>query len=104
VIPDGKIIPCERCIEPAISVKGEPIDLWYSGEAHIHGGNMQAVLAPGGFPGIRRAIMVQPSGGPIQVRSARLTTMASWVVRAMTTIASPSGSGFSSRCGTHGGT
>ena len=37
-------------------------------------------------------------------RSGRLTTMASWVLRAMTTTASTSGSGFSSRCGTHGGT
>jgi hypothetical protein len=50
VILDGKIIPCTRCKEPAISVKGEVIDLWYSGKAHAHGGNVQAVLAPNGFP------------------------------------------------------
>ena len=50
VILDGKIIPCDRCKEPVISVKGEVIDLWYSGKAHTHGGNIQAVLAPGGFP------------------------------------------------------
>jgi DDE superfamily endonuclease len=50
VILDGKIIPADRCKEPAISVKGQVIDLWYSGKAHIHGGNVQAVLAPGGFP------------------------------------------------------
>ena len=50
VILDGKVIPCDRCKEPAISVKGEVIDLWYSGKAHTHGGNIQAVLAPGGFP------------------------------------------------------
>jgi hypothetical protein len=50
VILDGKIIPCDRCKEPAISVKGEVIDLWYSGKAHTHGGSIQAVLAPGGFP------------------------------------------------------
>jgi DDE superfamily endonuclease len=50
VILDGKIIPCDRCKEPAVSVKGEVIDLWYSGKAHTHGGNIQAVLAPGGFP------------------------------------------------------
>jgi len=31
-------------------VKGQVIDLWYSGKAHTHGGNIQAVLAPGGFP------------------------------------------------------
>ena len=50
VILDGKIIPSDRCKEPVISVKGEVIDLWYSGKAHVHGGNVQAVLAPGGFP------------------------------------------------------
>jgi DDE superfamily endonuclease len=50
VILDGKIIPSDRCKEPAISVKGQVIDLWYSGKAHTHGGNIQAVLAPDGFP------------------------------------------------------
>jgi hypothetical protein len=50
VILDGKVIPCDRCKEPAVSVKGQVIDLWYSGKAHTHGGNIQAVLAPTGFP------------------------------------------------------
>src|SRR6266550_357679 len=50
LILDGKIIPCDRCKEPAVSVRGEVIDLWYSGKAHAHGGNVQAVLAPDGFP------------------------------------------------------
>src|SRR5262249_47883811 len=50
VILDGKVIACDRCKEPAVSVKGEVIDLWYSGKAHGHGGNVQAVLAPHGFP------------------------------------------------------
>jgi hypothetical protein len=50
VILDGKVIPCDRCKEPAVSVSGEVIDLWYSGRAHAHGGNIQAVIAPDGFP------------------------------------------------------
>jgi DDE superfamily endonuclease len=50
VILDGKIIPSDRCKEPAVSVKGQVIDLWYSGKAHRHGGNIQAVMAPDGFP------------------------------------------------------
>jgi hypothetical protein len=50
VILDGKIISCDRCKEPTVSVKGQAIDLWYSGKAHTHGGNIQAVLAPDGFP------------------------------------------------------
>jgi hypothetical protein len=50
VILDGKIISCDRCKEPAVSVQGEVIDVWYSGKAHAHGGNIQAVIAPSGFP------------------------------------------------------
>ena len=50
VILDGTVITCDRCKQPALSVKGEVIDLWYSGKAHAHGGNVQAVLAPDGFP------------------------------------------------------
>jgi hypothetical protein len=50
VILDGKIIEADRCREKTISVKGEAIDLWYSGKAHAHGGNIQAVFTPGGFP------------------------------------------------------
>ena len=50
VILDGTVIACDRCKEPAISVTGEVIDLWYSGKARAHGGNIQAVIAPDGFP------------------------------------------------------
>ena len=50
VILDGKVVPADRCREKIISVQGEVIDLWYSGRAHTHGGNIQAVLAPDGFP------------------------------------------------------
>jgi hypothetical protein len=45
VILDGTVIPADRCKEPALSVKGEVIDVWYSGKAHGHGGNIQAVTA-----------------------------------------------------------
>jgi hypothetical protein len=50
VILDGTVIRSDRCKEPTLSVKGEVIDLWYSGKAHTHGGNIQAVAAPDGFP------------------------------------------------------
>jgi len=50
VILDGKIIPADRCGEKTLSVKNEVIDLWYSGKAHTHGGNIQAIFAPDGFP------------------------------------------------------
>jgi hypothetical protein len=33
VILDGKIIRADRCREKTTSVKGEAIDLWYSGKA-----------------------------------------------------------------------
>ncbi|WP_436838829.1 transposase family protein [Nonomuraea cavernae] len=50
VILDGTLIPIDRCAEPALSVKGEPIDAWYSGKTHQHAGNLQALSAPGGLP------------------------------------------------------
>jgi hypothetical protein len=50
VILDGTIILADRCREKTASVRGEPIDRWYSGKAHAHGGNIQAVIAPDGFP------------------------------------------------------
>jgi DDE superfamily endonuclease len=50
VILDGAVLPADRCREKTLSVKGEAIDLWYSGKAHAHGGNIQAVFTPGGFP------------------------------------------------------
>jgi hypothetical protein len=37
VILDNTVITCDRCKEPAVSVKGKVIDLWYSGKAHCHG-------------------------------------------------------------------
>ena len=50
VILDGKVIPADRCREKTESVKGGAIDLWYSGKAHRHGGNVQAVTRGDGFP------------------------------------------------------
>jgi hypothetical protein len=50
VILDGKIFSADRCNEKTTSVKGKQIDLWYSGKAHEHGGNVQALSGPDGFP------------------------------------------------------
>jgi len=44
VILDGKIFSADRCSEKTTSVKGTQIDLWYSGKAHEHGGNMRGGL------------------------------------------------------------
>jgi DDE superfamily endonuclease len=50
VILDGKVFAGDRCSEPMTSVKGEQVDAWYSGKAHRHGGNVQAVMRPDGLP------------------------------------------------------
>jgi DDE superfamily endonuclease len=50
VILDGKIFSADRCSEKTTSVHGAQIDLWYSAKAHEHGGNVQALSAPDGFP------------------------------------------------------
>lgn len=36
--------------EKTTRVQGKTIDRWYSGKARPHGGNIQAVSAPNGFP------------------------------------------------------
>ena len=64
VILDGTVIACDRCKEPAVSVKGEVIDVWYSGKAHTHGGNVQAVIAPDGFRSGSRCRRRTTSGSP----------------------------------------
>jgi hypothetical protein len=40
LITDGTIIESDRCAETTMSLKDEAIDLWYSGKAHTHGGNV----------------------------------------------------------------
>jgi hypothetical protein len=50
VILDGKIFSTDRLNEKTTSVKGKQIDRWYSGKAHEHGGNIQALVAPNGVP------------------------------------------------------
>ena len=50
LILDGTIIESGRCREPALSAKGEVTGLWYSAKAHARGGNIQAIVAPDGFP------------------------------------------------------
>jgi hypothetical protein len=50
VILDGKVFATDRCCEPMTSVRGREVDAWYSGKAHRHGGNVQAVMRPDGLP------------------------------------------------------
>ena len=52
VILDGKVIACDRCKEPAVSVRGEVIDLWYSGKVHAHGGKRPGGARPGRVPAV----------------------------------------------------
>lgn len=50
LIMDGTLVSADRCLIQTIGVTGEPIDLWYSGKAHTHAGNVQALSAPNGLP------------------------------------------------------
>lgn len=50
VILDGKLFTSDRLGEKATSVKGKPIDAWYSGKAHQPAGNIQGLLQADGFP------------------------------------------------------
>jgi hypothetical protein len=50
VILDGKLFATDRLAETATSVKGNPIDAWYSGKHRDFGANIQAVMRPDGLP------------------------------------------------------
>ena len=50
VILDGKLFSADRLNEQTTSTTGTQIDAWYSGKARHPGGNVQAVMAPNGFP------------------------------------------------------
>ncbi|GAB3172500.1 IS5-like element IS470 family transposase [Myceligenerans halotolerans] len=47
VMIDGTLIPTDRC-KASGPTKG--VDLWWSGKHHKHGGNVQVVTAPDGWP------------------------------------------------------
>src|SRR5690606_8039765 len=69
LIMDGTLLPTDRCAEQTISVKSEQIDLWYSGKAHQHAGNIQALSSPAGWtaPAMLEAQVVgsQPARGAV---------------------------------------
>ncbi|MGF6889342.1 hypothetical protein ABIA39_008809 [Nocardia sp. GAS34] len=50
LVLDGKLFSADRSAETTTGVKGQTIDLWYSGKAGEHGGLIQALSAPDGFP------------------------------------------------------
>ena len=48
---DGTLVRTDRskAVGPAVR-DGRPVDLWWSGKHHHHGGNVQVVTAPDGWP------------------------------------------------------
>jgi len=50
VILDGKLFPTDGLAELTTSVKGDTIDVWYSGKHRDFGANIQAVMRPDGLP------------------------------------------------------
>src|SRR5690242_2076613 len=50
LILDGTLVSSDRSAAKKTSRKGKEIDAWYSGKAHEHAGNVQALAAPGGVP------------------------------------------------------
>lgn len=49
---DGSLFETDRAGEPGPTLRanGKPVDLWWSGKHHHHGGNVQVVTAPDGWP------------------------------------------------------
>jgi hypothetical protein len=50
VILDGELFDCDRLTETTLSVKGQPIDAWFSGKHRDFGANIQAIMRPDGLP------------------------------------------------------
>lgn len=50
VVLDGMVIATDRVRAKTTSVKGQEIDVWYSGKHHHHGANIQFLTAPDGYP------------------------------------------------------
>lgn len=47
---DGTLIHTDRVAARTLNTKGKEIDLWYSGKHQQHGGNVQVITAPDGYP------------------------------------------------------
>jgi hypothetical protein len=47
---DGTLIHTDRVAAKTVNTKGKEIDLWYSGKHQQHGGDVQVITAPDGFP------------------------------------------------------
>jgi hypothetical protein len=50
VVLDGKVFRTDRSAATTTSLKGAPINSWYSGKHHDFGGNIQALMRPDGLP------------------------------------------------------
>ena len=87
VVLDGTIIRTDRCREKTGSARGGEIDLWYCGKARAHGGNVQAVLAPGAFP-----LWVSPAepGSFHDITTARLHALYAAVAAGLAVLADAS--------------
>jgi hypothetical protein len=49
---DGTLVRTDRskAVGPTTTADGRTVDLWWSGKHHHHGGNVQVVTAPDGWP------------------------------------------------------
>ena len=86
VILDGTILSADRCREKTVSVQGELIDVWYSGKAHTRGGNIQAVIAPDGFP---LWVSVSEPGSVHDITAARIHALPALYRAAATGLPTP---------------
>jgi hypothetical protein len=54
VTVDGTLIRTDRCAAPGPTVRGDRpdrrLDLWWSGKHGCHGGNIQVIAVPDGWP------------------------------------------------------
>ncbi|WP_344242535.1 transposase family protein [Actinocorallia libanotica] len=68
MVLDGKVFATDRCRITTTSVKGETIDVWYSGKTSGFGGNIQGLTRPDGL--LLWTSPVEP-GGVVDIEAAR---------------------------------
>src|SRR3954454_1417836 len=81
---DGTLIATDRCHVPGPTVRadrsGRRVDLWWSGKHHHHGGNVQVITVPDGWPIWTSAVRPgrEHDTTALRAHAEALPTLAEW--------------------------
>ncbi|MGW9556897.1 IS5/IS1182 family transposase [Nocardiopsis sp. NPDC055551] len=87
LVLDDMVILTDRCLEKTTSLKGRSIDLWYSGKSRHHGGNLQGVMEPDGFPLFINGVEPRSANGLPPTRAHVLSALYAPAAQGLPTLA-----------------